>query len=107
MRVRLLCTVIGAAILPAFELTDRILWCWHANLSAWDWPLPLVLLLFVISPGLLLLAFYALDGAGVPWVVYALVCLINGVWLALIGPPFWRLVTSIKGSMFGRGSARS
>jgi hypothetical protein len=107
MRLRLLCAVIGAAILPAFDLADRVLWQWQVNLSAWDWPLPAALFLFLVCPGLPLLVLYGLGGAGVPWVVYALVCLINGVWFALIGPPFWRLVTSIKASFLSKRSARS
>lgn len=106
MRVRLLCAVIGAAILPACDLADRILWHWHVYLSTQSWPLPTALCFFVVCPGLPLLVLYGLGGAGVPSVVYALVCLINGVWCAFIGPPFWRSVTSIERAIFTNGIAR-
>lgn len=107
MRVRLLCAVTGAAILPAFDLADRILWHWHVNLSGQNWPLAAALCFFLVCPGLPLLVLYGLGGAGVPWAVYALVCLINGAWFALIGPPFWGLVASIKESILSKRTARS
>jgi hypothetical protein len=60
MRLRLLCAGVGLAVLPALNglifLIDR------SSLWRAEWPLPLILLVFVLCPSTLLVAVQALGG---------------------------------------------
>ena len=106
-RIRLICAAIGGVILPTFDLADRLLWHAHVSLSGLSLPLPLVILICVVCPGLPLIAIYSEAGAnGAFSLVYSLACLIDGAWFALIGPPFLKLAASIKESVFSNGNTR-
>lgn len=97
MRLRLVCAAVGIAVLPAFDALIFLLD--HSSLRLAEWPLPLILLEFILCPPILLVAFQALGGNVSPfW--WVLAPLINGTLYAAIGPVFWRLLRSIKESIF-------
>jgi len=95
MRLRLLCAGVGLAVLPALNglifLIDR------SSLWRAEWPLPLILLVFVLCPSILLVAVQALGG-NVSEFWWVLAALINGTLYTAIGPAFWRLMKNIKES---------
>ena len=80
-----MCAGVGLAVLPACNalvfLHD------HSSLNHAEWPVPLILLVFVLSPALPVAVLPALGGdeSSFWWV---LARLINGVIYAVIGPSF-------------------
>jgi hypothetical protein len=97
MRLRLICAAVGIAVLPAFDALIFLLD--HSSLRLAEWPLPLILLAFILCPSILLVAFQALGG-NVSALWWVLAALINGTLYAAIGPVFWRLLRNIKKSVF-------
>jgi hypothetical protein len=94
MRLRLICAAVGIAALPALIfLLD------HSPLRHGDWPLPLILLVFILCPSILLIGILGLGGS-VSAIWWMLAYLINGAIYAAIGPAFWRLFRNIKESVF-------
>jgi hypothetical protein len=97
MRLRLICAAVGIAVLAAFDALIFLLD--HSSLRLAEWPLPLILLAFILCPSILLIGILALGGS-VSAIWWALASLINGAIYAAIGPVFWRLFRNIRESIF-------
>jgi hypothetical protein len=94
--LRLVCAAIGVAVLPAFNGYVFLIDHFHAP----AWPSFLV---FLLCPPVLFVNFLAAD-AGDDVYLYtglAIAALFNGGVYAMVGPAFWRLMKSIKESVFG------
>jgi hypothetical protein len=97
MRLRLICAAVGIAVLPAFEALISLLD--YSFLRHAAWPLPLILMAFILCPSILLIGILALGGS-VSALWWAVASLMNGAIYAAIGPVFWRLFRNIKESVF-------
>jgi hypothetical protein len=82
MRLRLICAAAGIAVLPAFDALIYLLD--YSSLRHAEWPLPLILMAFIVCPSILLIGILALGGS-ISAIWWALASLINGAIYAAIG----------------------